>query len=49
LKFTEFKTRYHGAKLPFSSRFGNEPVPMGSEPGEVIGQLHRLLDDREGA
>jgi threonine synthase len=47
LKFTEFKTRYHGAQLPFSSRFGNQPVPMGSEPAEVIARLHQILDERE--
>ena len=49
LKFTEFKTKYHGGQLAFPSRYGNAPVPMGSEPAEVIAQLHRLLDEREGA
>jgi threonine synthase len=47
LKFTEFKTKYHGAQLPFASRFGNAPVAMGSEPREVIAKLHELLDARE--
>lgn len=44
LKFTEFKTRYHERALGFESRYANEPVPMGSEPVEVIEQLHRILD-----
>ena len=46
LKFTEFKTNYHRKALGFSSRHANDPYPMGSEPQEVIGQLHRLLDER---
>ena len=42
-----FFTSDHGAQLPFSSRVGNAPVSMGSEPREVIAKLHELLDARE--
>jgi len=44
LKFTEFKTRYHESALADVSRFANRPVEMGSEPSEVVAQLHRALD-----
>ena len=46
LKFTEFKTRYHENALDFEARHANRPVPMGSEPAEVVAALHRLLDRR---
>ncbi len=48
LKFTEFKTRYHEGALDFESRFRNGPVPMGSEPDEVVKRLHEVLDQRGG-
>lgn len=47
LKFTEFKAAYHEKKLDFTSRYANDPVPMGSDPEEVIGQIHRALDARD--
>lgn len=46
LKFTEFKARYHAETLDFPSAYANKPVAMGSEPDEVLAQLHRLLDAR---
>ncbi len=48
LKFTEFKARYHEGKLEFPSTYANQPVPMGSEPEEVVAALHRVLDARAG-
>lgn len=48
LKFTEFKTRYHEGALPDPSKYANRPVEMGSDPEEVVGQLHRALDERFG-
>lgn len=47
LKFTEFKARYHGGELPFPAACANEPVPMGSDPDEVVSRLHALLDARQ--
>ena len=44
LKFSEFKTRYHEEALGFPSEHPNRPIEMGSEPGEVVSALHRLLD-----
>ncbi len=49
LKFTEFKARYHEARLDFEARHANRPVEMGSDPAQVIGELHRILDVRAGA
>lgn len=49
LKFTEFKTRYHEGKLDFPSKYSNAPVEMGSEPAEVVEQLHAVLDQRAKA
>jgi threonine synthase len=46
LKFTEFKTGYHEGTLGFASAHANTPVPMGSDPEEVIAALHRQLDER---
>jgi len=46
LKFTEFKRGYHEGTLDFDSSLANEPVPMGAEPEEVVGQIHRALDQR---
>jgi threonine synthase len=46
LKFTEFKAQYHERKHDFDSRYANDPITMGSEPAEVIAQLHRVLDER---
>ena len=48
LKFTEFKARYHEGKVEFPSAYANHPVPMGSEPEEVVAALHRVLDKRAG-
>jgi threonine synthase len=44
LKFTEFKSSYHARGLDIASTLANEPVAMGSEPADVIGQIHRELD-----
>ena len=44
LKFTEFKTRYHEEQLGFPVKLANHPIPMGSEPEQVVGEIHRLLD-----
>lgn len=44
LKFSEFKTRYHRNELGFESRHANTPIAMGSDPVEVVGEIHRLLD-----
>jgi threonine synthase len=49
LKFTEFKTRYHADALPVPAKYANAPVPMGSDPDEVVAALHRILDRRPGA
>jgi len=46
LKFTEFKSRYHERALDFDAQFANEPVAMGSEPDQVVAELHRILDAR---
>lgn len=46
LKFTEFKSRYHGQDLPFEVEAPNVPTPLGSQPEEVVSALHRLLDAR---
>jgi threonine synthase len=46
LKFTEFKTRYHADALPVPAKYANAPVPMGSDPDEVVAALHRILDRR---
>jgi len=48
LKFTEFKTRYHEEALGFPVAHANKPVRLGSEPSEVIGRLHDLLDTLSG-
>jgi threonine synthase len=48
LKFTEFKSRYHEGKLDFESKQANRPVAMGSDPTEVLGQIHDVLDERVG-
>ena len=47
LKFTEFKTAYHGGELEFATPHANRPVPMTGDPEQAIGELHRLLDRRE--
>jgi threonine synthase len=44
LKFTEFKTGYHEQRLGLSSRYANRPIPMTGDPEQVVGELHRLLD-----
>jgi threonine synthase len=44
LKFTEFKSRYHDNMLDFESDQANRPISMGSEPSEVLKQLHGVLD-----
>ncbi|MEM6291387.1 MAG: threonine synthase [Myxococcota bacterium] len=44
LKFSEFKTRYHGEALDFPSDLPNRPVEMGADPASVVADLHRLLD-----
>ncbi|MCC6875349.1 MAG: threonine synthase [Sandaracinaceae bacterium] len=44
LKFTEFKARYHEGTLSFPSKHRNVPVELGSDPDEVVGRIHRLLD-----
>ena len=49
LKFTEFKTRYHTGQLDFEAAHANRPVAMGSEPEEVVAQIHRVLDKLPGA
>jgi len=46
LKFTEFKTRYHEEALGFPVAHANHPIRMGSDPTEVLGRLHELLDAR---
>jgi len=47
LKFTEFKARYHERALEgVEGRYANVPVEMGSDPEQVAGQIHRVLDDR---
>ncbi len=47
LKFTEFKSGYHDGTLGFESRHSNQPVSMGADPDQVIGEIHRALDLRE--
>jgi len=47
LKFTEFKSAYHRGELEFEPAHPNVPVEMGSEPDEVLGQIHRVLDALE--
>jgi threonine synthase len=49
LKFTEFKTGYHEQRLGLSSRYANRPIsimPMTGDPEQVIGELHRLLEQQ---
>jgi threonine synthase len=48
LKFTEFKAAYHEGRLPFESSLANRPLEMGSDPVEVVEQLHRALDAHTG-
>lgn len=44
LKFTEFKTRYHGQDLGFDSTHANRPLELPGDPEQVVGELHRVLD-----
>ena len=46
LKFTEFKAAYHAGELPFEAPLANHPVELGSDPDEVVAQIHRALDER---
>ncbi len=46
LKFTEFKAGYHAGVLGFTGRYRNEPISMGSDPEQVLSELHRALDVR---
>jgi threonine synthase len=47
LKFTEFKTGYHEQRLATSNRYANQPIPMTGDPEQVVGELHRLLDQQQ--
>ena len=49
LKFTDFKAKYHTGELGFEPRFPNRPLPMGSDPQEVVSEIHRQLDRRQKA
>lgn len=48
LKFTEFKAAYHEERLPFPSAHANKPLELGANPDEVVADIHRALDGREG-
>jgi threonine synthase len=47
LKFTEFKTGYHEQRLGLACRHANRPIPMTGDPEQVVGELHRLLDQQQ--
>ncbi len=47
LKFTEFKAAYHQERLPFPAAHRNAPIELGSEPDEVVADIHRALDRLE--
>lgn len=44
LKFTEFKAAYHRQELPFECAHANVPLELGSDPDEVLADVHRALD-----
>ena len=49
LKFTEFKSAYHAGELPFEAPLANVPVELGSDPDEVVAEIHRALDARQAS
>lgn len=44
LKFTDSKAAYHRDELAFKGAHANHAHELGSDPAEVVSQLHRLLD-----
>ncbi|MFK8002271.1 MAG: threonine synthase [Polyangiales bacterium] len=44
LKFTDSKAAYHRDELSFKGAHANHAHELGSDPAEVVSQLHRLLD-----